>query len=266
MPQEKRNFLPLLQQGFQETAVFGQIFFPVWGVEVVASIGSLPKDKLVRDRLAAMLIDGKPASPQKPLEVDAVQAAQRDDLLDVPWRGRQRFVVGKGAWRREVKLIRESARNPAAHARCLPERQSHAQARALEKILETRLNVQRLRLGQNRRPAHHRSIVIPPNWADFSVHDSEDLCFPSESQFELRARSLWRMQHDSVFFKHQELRTGKPGTMLNKEEPWFGVILPFRQHLSGTPRINSDDAARCKVWKRMHFSFANFGVKKSSLT
>jgi len=73
------------------------------------------------------------------------------------------------------------------------------------------------------------------------------------------------MQNDSVFFKHQELRTGISETMLNKKEPRFGVILPFRQQLSGTPFIHSDDAARREPWKRIHVCFADFVIKKSSL-
>jgi len=53
--------------------------------------------------------------------------------------------------------------------------------------------------------------------------------------------------------------------MLNKKEPRFGVILPFRQQLSGTPFIHSDDAARREPWKRIHVCFADFVIKKSSL-
>src|SRR6266404_1730786 len=136
------------------------------------------------------------------MEVDAIQNAQRDDLLDVSWRSRQGFVIGEGAWRREIKLVRERARNPTAHAGCIPERYSHTQTRDLEKVLETGLNVQRSRLGQDRRSVQHPGIVIHTNWANFSVHHPEDSGLLPEPQFELRTRSLWRIEHDSVFFKH----------------------------------------------------------------
>jgi hypothetical protein len=53
--------------------------------------------------------------------------------------------------------------------------------------------------------------------------------------------------------------------MLNKEEPSIDIILPVREQFHGTPFINSDDAAWRKVWKRMHVSFADFAIKKSSL-
>lgn len=75
MPQEKRDLLPLLQQGVQETIVFRQIFFPVWGREAVSWIEGPPGNKLVRDRVVAILIEWKSASPQKSLEVDTVQNA-----------------------------------------------------------------------------------------------------------------------------------------------------------------------------------------------
>jgi len=124
--------------------------------------------------------------------------------------------------------------------------------------------VQRWRLWQTGQSVRRFYRTLTGERADFSVHYPEDSGFFAEPQFELRTRSLWRMQHDSVFFKHHELRTGESGTMLNKEEPRSGVILPLRQQLSGTPFINSDDTARRKVWKRKHVSFANFGIKKSS--
>jgi len=53
--------------------------------------------------------------------------------------------------------------------------------------------------------------------------------------------------------------------MLNKEEPRFDTILPARQQFFGTPFIYSDDAAGRKMWKRVHVSFANLAIKKSSL-
>jgi len=53
--------------------------------------------------------------------------------------------------------------------------------------------------------------------------------------------------------------------MLNKEDSPFGIILPVRQQFSGTPFIHSDDAARRKLWKRMHVSFTDSAIKKSSL-
>jgi hypothetical protein len=111
----------------------------------------------------------------------------------------------------------------------------------------------------------HPGIVILLNWANFSIHQPDDSGFFAEPQFELRTRSLWRMQNDSASFKRQELRTSESGTMLNKKEPRFGVILPFRQQFSGAPFIYSDDAAGRKVWKRMHVSFADFAIEKSSL-
>jgi len=52
--------------------------------------------------------------------------------------------------------------------------------------------------------------------------------------------------------------------MLNKEDSPFGTILPVRQQFFGTPFIYSDDAARRKVSKRMHLSFADFAIEKSS--
>ncbi len=85
--------------------MFGQMFLPIWGVEVVASIGRLSGNKLVRDWLAPILIGWKSASPQKLMEVDAVQNTQRDYLLDVPWWCRQRFIVRKCASRGKVELV-----------------------------------------------------------------------------------------------------------------------------------------------------------------
>ena len=73
--------------------MFLEAFLPVWDGETRTSIRHLPGNKFVRDRIVANLIEWKSASPQKFREVDAVQNAQRDDLLNVPWRGRQRFVV-----------------------------------------------------------------------------------------------------------------------------------------------------------------------------
>jgi hypothetical protein len=86
--QEKRDLLPLLQEGVQETSPFRQTSLPDWAVEGVASIPCLAGNNLVRDRLAPFLIERNSARPQKFLEVDAVQNAQRDDLLDMPWRTR----------------------------------------------------------------------------------------------------------------------------------------------------------------------------------
>jgi hypothetical protein len=55
--QKKRDLLPLLQEGVQETAAFRQTFLPVWGVANVASIGRLPRNKFIRDRVVAILIE-----------------------------------------------------------------------------------------------------------------------------------------------------------------------------------------------------------------
>jgi len=75
------------------------------------SIRNLSKNKFVWDRVAAISIEWKSASPQKFLEVDAIQDAQRDDLLDVSRRVRQRFVVGQRAWRRKIEFIGKCACN-----------------------------------------------------------------------------------------------------------------------------------------------------------
>src|SRR5260370_9107020 len=99
-----------------------------------------------------------------------------------------------------MELIRESTCNPPAHARRFPKGKSHVQTRALEKILETGLNIQRSRLGLNGRSVQHPGIVILPNWANFSVHHPEDSRFFAEPQFELSTRSLRRRHNDSVFF------------------------------------------------------------------
>ena len=55
-----------------------------------------------------------------------------------------------------------------------------------------------------------------------------------------------------------------PKSVLNKEEPPFGTILPARQQFFRTPFSYSDDAAGRKVRKRMHVSVADLAVKKSS--
>src|SRR6266851_4307174 len=141
MSQEKRNFFPSLRERVQKTAVFLEAFLRVGAVETGASIRHLPRNKFVRDRVVANVIEWKSASAQKFLEAYAVQNAQRNDLLDVPWRSRQRFVVGKGAWRCEIELVRECARDPPAHGGCLPEGESHTQTRAPEKTLEIGLKV-----------------------------------------------------------------------------------------------------------------------------
>jgi len=57
------------------------------GFLVTASTGRLPGNKLVRDRLAPILIEWNSASPEKFLEADAVHNAQCDDLLNVSRRG-----------------------------------------------------------------------------------------------------------------------------------------------------------------------------------
>jgi hypothetical protein len=101
--------------------------------------------------------------------------------------------------------------------------------------------------------------------ADFGVYHPDDSGFPTEAQLNLCPGPLRRIQHYPIFFEHYESRAGESQSMLNKEEPRFGVILPFRQQISGTPFIYSDDAARRKVWKGMHISFANSAIKKSSL-
>jgi hypothetical protein len=111
----------------------------------------------------------------------------------------------------------------------------------------------------------HSYRALTGERANFEVHHPEDSGFLAEPQFELRTRSLRRMQQDSVFFNHQELRTGESGAMLNKEEPRLGAILTFRQQLSGTSLVRSDHAAGRKVWKRVYVSFADSAIKKSSL-
>jgi len=57
MPQEKRHLFPLLQEGVEETAVFCRHFFRVWNVETGASIRDLSRNKFVRDRLVAILVE-----------------------------------------------------------------------------------------------------------------------------------------------------------------------------------------------------------------
>jgi hypothetical protein len=52
--------------------------------------------------------------------------------------------------------------------------------------------------------------------------------------------------------------------MLNKKDPPFGISLPVRHQFLGIPFVYSDDAARRKVWKRMHIPVANLAIKKSS--
>jgi hypothetical protein len=121
------------------------------------------------------------------------------------------------------------------------------------------------RLWRTGRSVRHFYRGITGDRADFGVNHPEDSCFPAEPQLELRTRSLWRMQHDPVSFKHQELRAGKSEAMLDKEDPPSGIILTFRQQFSGTPFIHSDNAAGRKVWKRVHVSFADFAIEKSYL-
>src|SRR5580692_7475908 len=109
-------------------------------------------------------------------------------------RIRQRFVIGKRTWSSEIELIRESARNPLAHARCLPKRHSHEQTSAPEKILEIGLKAwlaQRWRLWRTGQSVRHFYGAMTGERTDLGVHRSEDSCFPAEPQFKLRTRSLW---------------------------------------------------------------------------
>ena len=57
MSQEKRYLFPLLQEGVKETAVFRRDFFQVWNVATGASIRDPSRDKFVRDRLVAILVE-----------------------------------------------------------------------------------------------------------------------------------------------------------------------------------------------------------------
>jgi hypothetical protein len=68
-------------------------FFFACGVETLISAGHLPRNEFVWNRLAPSLVERESGSAQKLMEVDAVQNTQRDDLLDVPWWCRQRFIV-----------------------------------------------------------------------------------------------------------------------------------------------------------------------------
>ena len=125
MPEKEWDFLPFHNERAQEADVFLMTFFFPGCVWTLTFTGHLPKNEFVRDRLTPSLIEWQPGSAQKLMEVNAVQQAECDDLLDVPWWRRERFVIRKRTGRREILLVREYARDPAADGRSLSERKAH---------------------------------------------------------------------------------------------------------------------------------------------
>ena len=57
MSQEKRYFFPLLQEGVEETFVFRRDSFRARNAEIAASIRDPSRDKFVRDRVVAILVE-----------------------------------------------------------------------------------------------------------------------------------------------------------------------------------------------------------------
>ena len=74
------------------------------------------------------------------------------------------------------------------------------------------------------------------------------------------------MQYDPVFIYQHELRTVESESVLNKEKPCIGTVLPVSQPFFGTEFVYPEDAASPKLRERMEISFANLAIGKSSLT
>src|SRR5487761_489967 len=130
MSEEKGNFLPLLYDRAEEAAGLFEGLFLAGDAKFLVSAGWLPENEFVRDRVAPGLVEWESCGAQELPEVDAIQNAQRDGFLDVPWRRRQCFVVRQCACCGEKKLVREHVRNPAADRGCFPEGKPRAHARA----------------------------------------------------------------------------------------------------------------------------------------
>ena len=85
--QEQRHFLPLLEKKIQEPVLFSMVCLHIRCIDLVAGTRTLPKDELVGDGFGLSLFEIEADRAQEIGKTNGVGDAQREDFLDVAWRG-----------------------------------------------------------------------------------------------------------------------------------------------------------------------------------
>src|SRR6185437_1670139 len=111
--EEKRDLLPLVQKPGNKTV-------RPWAAsglsprQTIGSFRRLTWHKVVGHRVVPGAIQGQAARAQENFEADTVQNAKRQNLLDVPRRRVQRFVVRQRARSGKIQRIGQYFRDQAA--------------------------------------------------------------------------------------------------------------------------------------------------------